>query len=225
MKSLYLIPVATQAEEPSLSDDVPENNIAVFAAGGENGAGGGKAEGGGSGTVALEGCLAGSCLRVPQPDAPIRVPARNLHQTKYQSTKQTPESASEIRRELDAGREGVRAYRGGDGGGLGGGDAGDGERGGGGGGCEGDRGEAALEVPGGEAVEGGGEEQAAGGVVADVGLRRGNHPEGEGRLVAEVGLHHGGRRPPAAWGGVGWSGRAAPGVRVYGGGSKGAGGF
>jgi hypothetical protein len=48
MKLLYLITVATQAEEPSLSNNVPEDDIAVFAARGENSAGGRKAEGGGS---------------------------------------------------------------------------------------------------------------------------------------------------------------------------------
>lgn len=87
MKLLYLITVATQAEEPGLSNDVPEDDIAVFAAGGENSAGRGKADGGGSRTVAVEGCLAGSCFRVPQPDAPIRVPARNLYETQHQLTK------------------------------------------------------------------------------------------------------------------------------------------
>ena len=110
--------------------------------------------------MAVEGCLAGACFRVPQPDAPIRVPARNLYQMKHQRTKlsqiQTRESASQIQRELEWTQK--EGYRGGDGGGGGGGDAGDGERGGRGRGCEGDRGETTLEVPGSEAVEGGGEE-------------------------------------------------------------------
>jgi hypothetical protein len=48
MKLLYLITVATQAEEPSLSNYVPEDDIAVLAAGGENSAGRRKAESGGS---------------------------------------------------------------------------------------------------------------------------------------------------------------------------------
>jgi len=43
-----LITVATQAEEPILSNDVPEDDIAVFAARGENSTRGRKAEGGGS---------------------------------------------------------------------------------------------------------------------------------------------------------------------------------
>jgi len=48
MKLLYLITVATQAEEPILSNDVPEDDIAVFAARGDNSTRGRKAEGGGS---------------------------------------------------------------------------------------------------------------------------------------------------------------------------------
>lgn len=162
--------MATQTEEPSLRNDVPEDDIAVLAARSEDGARGAEAEGGGSGAVAVEGCLASTCFRVPQPDAPICVPARN---------------------------------RRGDSGGGGGSDAGDGERRGGGGRCEGDRGKTTLEVPGGEAVEGGGEEAAARGVVDDVRLRRRNHTEGEGRLVAEVSLHHGGRPPARGLGGSG----------------------
>lgn len=107
---MYLVTVATQTEEPSLRNDVPEDDIAVLAARSEDGARGAEAEGGGSGAVAVEGCLASTCFRVPQPDAPICVPARNLYQTKHQRTKlsqiQTREPACQIRRELKTGRAG-----------------------------------------------------------------------------------------------------------------------
>jgi hypothetical protein len=75
---MYLVTVATQTEEPSLRNDVPEDDIAILAARSEDGARGAEAEGGGRGAVAVEGCLTGTCFGVPQPDAPIRVPARNL---------------------------------------------------------------------------------------------------------------------------------------------------
>lgn len=62
-----------------------------------------------------------------------------------------------------------------------------------GGGGEGLGGEALLEVPEGELVEGGGENVQTRGIVGDFGVERSDDAEGEARLVAEVGLHHRGR--------------------------------
>lgn len=199
--------MAAEAEEASLCNDVPEDDIAVLAAGGEDGAGRAEAEGGGGGAMPVERRFACTGLRVPQPDAPIGVSTRNLNQVNRNEAN-SKRGKQQKRREFNARGRG-QWYRGGGGGG--GCEAGDGEGGGGGGGSETEGGKAALEIPGCEAVEGGGEEEAAGGVVGDVGLRGGDHAEGERRLVAEVGLHHG-PRPAAALGA-----ERVVGVRVYGG--------
>jgi len=112
---MYLITVATQTEEPSLRNDVPEDDIAILAARSEDGARGAEAEGGGRGAVAVEGCLAGTCFRVPQPDAPIRVPARNLYQTKTPTHEIEPNSnagTSQPNSKRTEGRESRRGFRG-----------------------------------------------------------------------------------------------------------------
>lgn len=75
---MYLVAVPAEAKDPGFPDDIPENDIAVLAPGGEEGASVVVSEDGSCRLVAIERGLARALLTVPEAYAPVGVPARNL---------------------------------------------------------------------------------------------------------------------------------------------------